>query len=452
VSLSLASEFAALPPDQLAAALADLSHEEALALEYDWGFWGRPNQIAPEGDWTFWMLLAGRGFGKTRCGAEWVRREKDVAGRIALVAPTAADARDVMIEGPAGLLASSPPWDRPIYEPSNRRVVWDNGAVATTFSAEEPERLRGPQHHAFWADELGAWKYAEATWDMLMFGFRLGDCPRGVITTTPRPIQVVRDLLKNPACIVTRGSTYDNKVNLAKAFYATVVGKYEGTRLGRQELQAELLDDVPGALWQRGVLDGERAKAIEGDRYTVAFQGRPVGLKRVVVAVDPATTSGEKSDETGIVAAAVGTDGRGYVLEDATCRDTPDGWARKAVEVFDRWRADRIVAEKNQGGDMVENTLRTVAPRVPYTGIHATRGKVLRAEPVSALYEQKRVSHVGHFPALEDQMCEFTADFDPRAAGYSPDRVDALVHALTELMVEAQPAPARAVRLNLMGR
>ena len=368
-----------------------------------------------------------------------MRSAKDRHGRIALVAPTAADVRDVMVEGESGILATAPPWDRPIYEPSKRRVTWANGAMATTYSADEPERLRGPQHEAAYCDELAAWRYPEA-WDQLMFGLRLGSDPRCVVTTTPKPVKLIRELLKAKTTVVTRGSTYDNRANLAPAFFSDIVTKYEGTRLGRQEIMAEMLEDVVGALWNRGM--------IESTRMLVP----PCDMKRIVVAIDPATTSEEGSDATGIIVVGVGTDGRGYVLDDLTCRESPERWASIAVSAFSRWKADRIVAEVNQGGDMVEATIRMVAARIPYTGVHASRGKVTRAEPVAALYEQGRVSHAGMFADLEDEMCSFTIDFDRKAAGYSPDRLDALVWGLTELMVEFQPRPTRSIRMPLMGR
>ncbi len=437
--LSLATQLAALDDGERAAVLADLSDDELSAIEFDWPFWARPNQLAPPGDWSTWLLLAGRGFGKTRTGAEWVRGEKERIRRVALVAPTAGDARDVMVEGESGLLAISPPWDRPIYEPSKRRLTWPNGAQAALYSAEEPERLRGPQHGAAWLDELAAWKYPE-TYDMLQFGLRLGDHPRVVVTTTPKPIKLVRQLLRDPHTITTRGSTYDNAANLAPTFMDAMRRRYEGTRLGRQELEAALLDDVPGALWTREMLDAA---------HVTTF---PADLKRVVVALDPATTSGEEADETGIVAVGLGRDGCGYLLEDATCREPPAVWASIAVNLLHKWRGDRIVAETNQGGEMVEATIRTVASNVPYTGVHATRGKVRRAEPVAALYEQHRVKHVGSFAALEDQLAGLTPDFDPRAAGYSPDRADALIWAVTELMVDKQARPARALAANFTAR
>ena len=413
-----------LAPEQRASILAELTDQEAQALEYDWRFWARPDQLAPPGDWTFWAAIAGRGWGKTRTGAEWVRELKNTCGRIALVAPTAGDARDVMIEGESGLLAISPPWDRPVYEPSKRRLTWPNGALATAYSADEPERLRGPQHGGAWCDEFGAWRYPQA-WDMLMFGLRLGEHPRCAVTTTPKPVKLVRELLRDPRCVVTRGRTLDNRANLAPKFLDAIVAKYAGTRLGRQELDAELLEDVPGALWLRATIDAAKVSNLT------------VSMRRIVVAIDPAVTSGEDADETGIIVAGVGQDGHGYVLEDHTCRDTPEGWARRALTAFRDCDADRLVAEVNNGGDLVGSTLRMVAGgQVPFTAVRASRGKVVRAEPVAALYEQGRVHHVGSMPALEDQMCAFTSDFDKKTAGYSPDRVDALVWALTELMVD----------------
>lgn len=383
--------------------------------------------MPPPGDWRVWLLLAGRGFGKTRTGAELVRTRvaSRAARRIALVTPTAADARDVMVEGESGLLAISARRDRPTYEPSKRRLTWPNGAVAMTYSADEPDRLRGPQHDFAWCDELAAWRYPEA-WDMLMFSLRLGSDPRAVVTTTPRPTRLIKTLVADPKVVVTRGSTSQNRDNLAPAFLDQIVRRYEGTRLGRQELEAEILEDVPGAMWGRAV--------IEGTRLT-----RLPELARIVVAIDPAAGSGEQSDETGIVVAGKDTGGQGYVLADVSGRYAPTEWAKAAIAAYRAHDADRVVAEVNNGGEMVEATLRVVDPNVPFTAVHAARGKVARAEPVAALYEQGRVHHLGAFPALEDQMCGFVHDFDRAAAGYSPDRVDALVWALTELLVEPMP-------------
>ncbi|MGE5589210.1 MAG: DNA-packaging protein [Bacillota bacterium] len=422
---SLAASMSLLPAEQRNKLLAELSDQEVLALLYDWPFWARPNQLPPPGDWRVWLVLAGRGFGKTRTGAEWLRDQVQNRGRgrLALVAPTAADARDVMVEGESGILAISPPWFRPVYEPSKRRLTWPNGAIATTYSADEPDRLRGPQHDGAWADELAAWKYPDA-WDMLMFGLRLGTDPRVVATTTPKPVRLIRELLASETTAVSRGSTYENAANLAPAFLQQIVTKYKGTRLGRQELDGEVLDDVPGALWTRKALDDLRRPAAPE-------------LVRVVVAIDPAVTSGEDSDETGIVVAGRGVDGHGYVLRDLSCRMSPDGWARRAVVAFQDHRADRIVAEVNNGGDLVEQVVRTVDRSVPYKAVHASRGKRVRAEPIAALYEQGKVHHVGGLPDLEDQMCSFL----PEGGDKSPDRVDALVWALTELLLGGGASP-----------
>jgi predicted phage terminase large subunit-like protein len=384
-----------------------------------WRSIARPDQLAPPGDWRVWLILAGRGWGKTRTGAEWVIEQVRDKGRkrIALVGATAADTRDVMIEGESGILSCAPDDFRPTFEPSKRRLTFPNGAICTSYSADEPNRLRGPQHDGAWCDEPAAWKYAE-TWDMLMFGLRLGDNPQALATTTPRPIRLIRELIEDSTTAITRGSTYDNRANLAPQFLDQIIKKYEGTRLGRQELAGELLDDVPGALWSRAMIDGLRRDAAPE-------------LQRVVVAIDPAVTSGEDSDETGIVVAGRGVDGRGYVLADRTCRMTAKGWANRAVQAYEEFEADMIVAEVNNGGDLVREVIQAVNKHVPYKAVHASRGKRVRAEPISALYEKGEVFHVGKgFPDLEDQMCQFTPD------GYdgSPDRVDALVWALTEIM------------------
>jgi predicted phage terminase large subunit-like protein len=412
---------ASQPPEMWQSFLARLKPQEKQALQYQWRGWrARPNQLAPAGEWRVWLILAGRGFGKTRSGAEWVREqvESNRVGRVALVGETSADVRSVMIEGDSGILAISPPDNAPLYEPSKRRLSWPNGAIAVAYSGDEPDQLRGPQHDAAWADEPAKWKYPVEAWDNLEFGLRLGKSPRVVATTTPRPIKLIRDLLADPMTVVTRGSTFENVAHLAPSFVDRMKKKYEGTRLGRQELHAEVLDDVPGALWQRENLDRDR-------------RTRMPELQRVVVAIDPASTSGEDSDETGIIIAGKAADGHAYVVEDQTCRLSPDGWARRAVSAYHRHGADRIVAEVNNGGDMVERVIRTVDRNIAYRAVRASRGKTVRAEPVAALYEQGRVHHVGLFAALEDQMCSFTPD---QYEG-SPDRVDALVWCLTELML-----------------
>jgi predicted phage terminase large subunit-like protein len=415
-----------LPEQVRREAILGLSEDEAVQILYSWACWAREAQLPPPGDWRVWLLKAGRGYGKTRAGGEWIRSqvEKRICGRLALIGPTAADARDVMVEGESGLLAIAPPWCRPKYEPSKRRLTWPNGAMATTYSADEPERLRGPQHDGFWADEVGAWRYPEA-WDMLMFGLRLGRNPRGVVTTTPRPNKLVKDLIKLPTTIVTGGSTYENRAYLPASFFSQIIARYEGTRLGRQEINGELLEDNPGALWTLTQIDNLRVKAAPT-------------FKRIVVAIDPAVTNTEDSDETGIIVAGLGDDNHGYVLDDLTVSASPDAWGRRAILAFIDHAADRIVAEVNNGGDLVENVIRMVAKdmgeTISYKAVRASRGKAVRAEPVAALYEQGRIHHVGTFPRLEDQMCEY----DPITSTKSPDRMDALVWAFTELMIEGK--------------
>ena len=397
--------------------LKELSANEAAEILEDWRFWARPDQIAPEGDWRVWLILAGRGFGKTRCGAEWVHEQiRQGRERIALVGETKADVRDVMVEGESGILATAGR-NRPLYEPSKRRLTWPNGAIGVCYSGDEPDQLRGPQHDAAWLDELAKYRYAEETWSNLDLGLRLGESPQAVITTTPRPVQIMRELVADELVTVTRGSTYDNLQNLAESFAKRIVERYEGTRLGRQELHAEILDDVVGALWSREMIDAHRLRET------------PPHFERIVVGVDPAVTSGEDADETGIlVAGMIGN--RGYIVEDLSGQYTPQEWAIQAIKAYYKYNADRIVAEVNQGGDMVEHTIRTVDRNVSYKAVRAARGKILRAEPSAALYEQGRIHHCGTFAALEDQLCMYTHE-----SRDSPDRLDALVWALTDLMI-----------------
>jgi phage terminase large subunit-like protein len=386
----------------------------------------RPSQVPPAWPWSIWLLMAGRGFGKTRVGAEWVIEQSRTHDLVNIIAATADDARDICIEGESGIMNVARGYWHPHYQPSRRRLVWPNGNKSLIFTADEPERLRGKQHRGLWADELGAWRFPEA-WDQAMFGLRLGSHPQAVVTTTPRVTPVIKDLLSRDGLdvAVTRGTTYENRENLAPSFYSSIIRKYEGTRLGRKELNAEILDDVPGALWTR-----ERI---------VPVSAVP-DLRRVVVAIDPAGTSDEGADETGIVVAGVGVDGHGYVIADRSARLSPDGWAHRAVAAYDEFKADKIVAETNYGGDMVISTIRTVRPRINVQKVTASRGKAIRAEPVAALYEQGRVYHHGSLPELEDQMCQWTP-----LDGTSPDRLDALVWALTDLMVGAQPIRLRAL-------
>jgi predicted phage terminase large subunit-like protein len=414
-----------LPEQERRQAIQSLSQKEAEVLLHDWHFWARPNQLPPPGDWLVWLIMAGRGFGKTRAAGEFVIAEvKDGrAGRVALVAKTPADARDIMVEGESGILNISPPWFKPEYESSKRRLTWPNGAIATVYSSKEPDHLNGPQHDLAWGDEVRTWYSAQEVWDMLMFGLRLGEHPRCVATTTPLPIQLIRDLIKMPDVVVTRGTTYENRMNLAPSFFSQIIRKYEGTRLGQQEIKAELLEDVPGALWNRGIIQ---------------YKSAP-DLVRVVVAIDPATTSKDSSDETGIVVAGKAADGLAYVLSDRSARVSPDAWARRSIQAFDDYRADKVIGEVNNGGDLVELTIRTVRRNVPYKAVHASRGKYVRAEPVAALYEQGKVFHVQPFTELEDQMCTWLPE-----SGESPDRMDALVWALTELMLQ-EPEPQEEV-------
>ena len=411
--------------------LDQLTDDQLLALLYQWDFWARPNQMPPVNrGWHIWLIRTGRGWGKTRTAAEWIRAqvEDGFTGRMHLIGPTAADVRDVMVEGESGILAVSPPWNMPKYEPTKRRLTWPNGAVATTFSAEQPDRLRGPQCGLIWADELAAWQYPEETWDMAMFGFRKGN-PKAIITTTPRPIPVIKDLMTTKGVVITEGNSYENRANLSEVYYDTIIAKYEGTRLGEQEIHGKILEDTPGALWKLDTISDNRCK------YE-AFKN--IELVRIAVAIDPAATSKVTSNETGIVAGGIDKNGEGYILADVSGIYSPIAWATRAINLFADLKGDRIIAEVNNGGEMVETTLRTLQPRIPYLGVHASRGKRTRAEPISALYEQGLVHHVGVFPALEDQMTTWSAS----DGSDSPDRVDALVWLLTWLMLHHIPKKA----------
>lgn len=417
-----------------AAFLNDLTEAELMALPFLFDFWALPHQLPPEGVWKSWVILGGRGAGKTRAGAEWVRaqvegaRPQDAgrARRVALVGETIAQVRDVMVFGESGVLACSPPDRRPIWEAGRNRLVWPNGAQAQAFSAHDPEALRGPQFDAAWVDELAKWRNAQATWDMLQFGLRLGDNPQQCVTTTPRNVGVLKQLLKTPSTVQTNAPTEANRANLAESFLSEVRARYQGTRLGRQELDGVLLDDLDGALWQRRLLDDARLTDLPE-------------MDRIVVAVDPPVTGHAGSDECGIVVVGAITRGpvqdwRAVVLDDATVRAaTPDAWARVALAAMESWGADRLVAEVNQGGDMVQSVIAQVDPLVPYKAVRASRGKAARAEPVAALYEQGRVSHMAGLQTLEDQMCQMTTR--GFAGSGSPDRVDALVWAIHELIV-----------------
>lgn len=423
-----------LSGEEVEAFLGSLSHNAMLSLPWLFEHWAHAHQRPPEGNWKSWIILGGRGAGKTRAGAEWIRtqvegahpRDPGLARRIALVAETLDQVRDVMIFGDSGIMACTPGDRKPEYQASKKKLVWPNGAEAYLISASEPESLRGPQFDCAWADELAKWKKGQDAWDMLQFALRLGDDPRQVITTTPRDNPLLRDLLDQESTVFTSAPTDANAAYLADSFLEHVNTRYGGSRLGRQELGGELLSDAEGALWSRETIDDARvAKAPQ--------------LDRIVVAVDPPVTGGAASDDCGIIVAGVQMQGppqdwRAYIIEDGTVSSsTPRQWAERAVNLYKRHGADRLVAEVNQGGDLVETLVRQVDPLASYSGVRATRGKVARAEPVAALYEQGRIKHVGAFAELEDQMSAITL------GGFlgkgSPDRVDALVWAITELMI-----------------
>ena len=396
------------------------SEIESRLLRLKWINMARPKQLTPHGEWSIWLILAGRGWGKTLTGAQdmaWFGLSNPES-RIAIIAPTFADGRDTCVEGESGLLSILNDETIANYNRSLGEVVLHNGSRFKTFSADSPERLRGPQHHRAWCDELGSWKYTE-TWDQLMFGLRLGQNPKVVITTTPKPIPIIKELAKRKDVLVTSGSTFENEKNLADAAVIALRERYAGTRLGRQELFAEILEDVEGSLWSRDMLQSAMLK----------FNEKLPDFKRVVVAVDPAVTANKDSNETGIVICATDHKGQYYVLNDISGVYTPDTWAKKTVEAYESYKADKVIAEVNNGGDLVQKVVKTVDPNVNYKAVRATRGKFVRAEPIAALYEQKRVKHVNRFSLLEDQLCTY----NPEISSISPDRLDALVWGLTEL-------------------
>jgi phage terminase large subunit-like protein len=425
--------------------LGGLSQNALLALPWVFEFWALPHQLPPRGAWKTWVIMGGRGAGKTRAGSEWVRSQVEGAGptdpgkckRVALVGETIDQVRDVMVLGESGIIACSPPDRKPEWQASKHQLLWPNGAIAQVFSAHEPEAMRGPQLDAAWADELGKWKKGSEAWDQLQFALRLGKNPQAVVTTTPRNVGVLKAILKNPSSVVTHAPTEANRAYLAESFLAEVQARYGGTKFGRQELEGVLIEEADGAFWTHAMLEAARVDAVPH-------------FDRVVVAVDPPVTSMKSSDECGIV--VVGADMRGdpkdwkaVVLEDASVKGaTPEGWARAALAAMERHGADRLVAEVNQGGDLVEQLVRMIDPLVPFRAVHATRSKMLRAEPVAALYEQGRVAHVRGLGALEEQMGKMTA------AGWqgsgSPDRLDALVWALTDLMLGALHGGRPSVR------
>lgn len=434
---------AGLAPEERTKPVAFMDGEDAMLAAEHWdrhfGVQAHPGQLPPAGEWHCWILMAGRGFGKTRAGSEWVRSvaESDGQARIALVAANLNEARSVMVEGDSGLLAIAPPGDSPHFEPSLRRLTWSNGSQATLYSAAEPESLRGPQHSHAWCDELAKWEIgaerATRAWNNLQMGLRLGERPQAMVTTTPRAVPLLRRLLAEAAMeaggiVLTRGTTFDNAANLPPRFMRQMRRQFGGTTLGSQELEGELLEEVEGALWSRALLERARGPAPDAD------------LARVVVGVDPPASS--RGDACGIVVAGVTVDGIAKVLADCSVeRASPEAWARAVARAAQAWGADRVIAEANQGGEMVASVLRAADIALPVKLVHASRGKVARAEPVAALYEAGRVRHSGMFAQLEDQLCGLMAGGGYAGPGKSPDRADALVWALTELMLRTAPAP-----------
>jgi phage terminase large subunit-like protein len=428
--------------------LGSLGENALLALPWVFEFWALPHQLPPRGAWKTWVIMGGRGAGKTRAGAEWVRAQVEgsrpedpgTARRVALVGETVDQVREVMIFGESGILACSPPDRRPEWQATRQRLLWPNGAEAHVFSAHAPEAMRGPQFDAAWADELGKWKRGGEAWDQLQFALRLGRNPQQVVTTTPRNTAALKAILKNPSTVITHAPTAANRAYLAESFLTEVRARYGGTRLGRQELEGVLVEDEEGALWTAELLERVQVETVPE-------------FSRVVVAVDPPVTSTKVSDECGIVVVGADTRGdprdwRAVVLEDASVRGaSPEGWARAALAAMERHQADRLVAEVNQGGDLVERVVRMIDPSVPFRAVHATRSKMLRAEPVAALYEQGRIGHLRGLQALEEQMCQMTVT-GWKGRG-SPDRLDALVWALTEVMVN--PA-GKALRPSVRSR
>jgi phage terminase large subunit-like protein len=398
--------------------------------QYLWHKKARPNQLPPPGDWRIWLILAGRGFGKTRTGAEtlrlWVHQGR--AKRIALIAKSIYEARAVMVEGPSGLLSVYPPQQGPLFSPSKRQILWPCGAIATLYGAEQYEQLRGPQFDTAWIDEFAKFRQQKALWEQLLLSLRLGQDPRCLITTTPRPSKMLEALLKAPNVVVTKGTTFENEANLAPAFFDSIITQFSGTQLGAQELYAEVLTERDGALWQRALIRYAQPESGTDGQWQ---------LDRIVIAIDPATTHTQDSDETGIVIAGLDAQKRAFVLEDLSGRLSPADWGRRVVEAYWRYKADRIIAEVNKGGDLVERVVKSIDNTVAYKEVRATRGKTTRAEPIAALYEQERVFHVRPLTLLETQLCTYVQGSTSR----SPDRLDALVWALTELFLEAENRP-----------
>jgi len=443
---ALIAELLRLPRAVRMRRLRGFDEEQRRALQWHWRLWAREAQIAPEGDWRLWLVMAGRGFGKTRAGAEWVREaaEHDPQARIALVGATLAEARSVMVEGESGVLAVSPPGMGPVFEPSLRRLSWPNGAQATLYSALEPESLRGPQQSHAWCDEIGKWDHAggraERAWDNLRLGLRLGAAPRTLATTTPRAVPLLQRLLAEPGAVRSGGPTEENCEYLPDDFIEAMRAAYGGSLLARQELDGVLVLDRPGALWSRSLLERCREAGPDPRAPRQARGEGDPGIRRMVVAVDP--PAGTQGDACGIVVAALYADGIARVLADCSTEGaSPEQWARAVAGAAQHWQADRVVAEANQGGAMVASVLRAADCALPLRLVHASRGKTARAEPVAALYEAGKVRHHGMFARLEDQLCGLLPGGRYEGPGRSPDRADALVWALSELMLARRAEP-----------
>jgi phage terminase large subunit-like protein len=431
---SLAEELMQLEPAERDAAVEKLTPAMRKLLKPFWRVWAHRGQLPPPDGWHTWLIMAGRGYGKTRAGAEWVRAiaEKDPTARIALVAASLGEARRVMVEGESGLLAIARPAARPVYEPSKRELRWPRGAIATLYSAGEPESLRGPQHSHAWCDEIAKWdvagERAQSAWNNLLLGLRLGDDPRAVCTTTPRPVPLMRRLLAQPEVVVSRGKTADNKDNLPSGFVRQITVEFGRSLLGRQELEGELIEEIEGALWSRELLESCRE------------EGASVPDKRVVIGVDPPASA--EGDACGIIVCALGEDDVARVVADCSVRrPTPEKWARAVAAAAGAWKADRVVAEANQGGAMVRSVLQAADITLPVSLVHASRGKAARAEPVTMLYAGGKVRHAGQFPELEDELCGLMAAGGYEGPGRSPDRADALVWAISELMLGEKRLP-----------
>ena len=433
MSLSLADTLALQPVEAQRKFLNSLSQRELAALPFRWDFNGRPEQFEPAGNWSIWVVCCGRGYGKTRLGSEWVRSQMCGATplapgkcrRMAIIGETAKDLREVIARGTSGVLAVHPPEFRPTYTEKGG-FVWPNGATALLYNGTEPDQLRGPNFDGAWCDELAKYRYAEETWDMLQFALRIGTNPRQLVTTTPRPIPILKRIMARPDTYVTRGSLSENRGNLAASYVKAIVNTYAGSRLGRQEIDGEVIDDVEGALWNRALI--EKCRVVDPGREF---------WRKTYIGLDPQV--GKDRDQTGIIAVSLGLDGHGYVRADASGNLSPEGWGRRVSDLYEELDADIVVAEVNQGGEMVRNVMRNINPRMVVQTVHARVGKQARAEPVSALYEQGRVHHVGAFPALEDQM----ATWESVTGRASPDRLDALVWAILKLMV--RPVTAKPI-------